>query len=94
MRPALAEALRKSDGELLRQDLPCAVQKTEDGFAWEVVTERCSLGGCDMGVYTFPDERTARLYAALLDAVGYRPAHSAACSVCYAEYMKDRIETA
>lgn len=92
VRPALAVTLRKSDSELIKQEPSCMVQKTEDGSAWEVVTERCSLGGCDMGVYTFPDERTARLYAALLDAIGYRPTHSAACFACYAKYMEDYKE--
>lgn len=57
------------------------------------MTERCCLGGCDMGVYTFSAEREALLFSALLEAIGYRPDHNTACSSCYAEYRKDRIET-
>ena len=43
---------------------------------WETVTEHCCLGGCDMGVYTFPTERDALLFAALLQAAGYHPPHN------------------
>lgn len=88
--PVLAEVLRKSDEELHRT-APYTVQMAADGLTWETVTEMCCLGGCDMGVYTFPTERDALLFAALLKAVGYRPSHNTACSSCYAEYMRDCI---
>ena len=44
-----------------------------------------------MDVYTFPTERDALLFAALLQAAGYHPPHNIACSSCYAEYQKDFI---
>ena len=56
--------------------------------AWEVVTEVCSLGGCDMSVYSFADERSARLFAALLKRTGCRLRYGAACPRCYAEYQR------
>lgn len=92
LRPALARVLKKTDEELLAYRY-CAVQPAEDTCEWEAVTERCCLGGCDMGVYTFSAEREALLFSALLEAIGYRPDHNTACSSCYAEYRKDRIET-
>lgn len=92
LRPALARVLKKT-GEELRAYRYCAVQPAEDTCEWEAVTERCCLGGCDMGVYTFSAEREALLFSALLEAIGYRPDHNTACSSCYAEYRKDRIET-
>lgn len=90
LRPALADVLKQSNDEL-RQAVPYTVQIAEDGLAWETVTEVCCLGGCDLGVYTFPTERDALLFSALLGAVGYQPPHNIACSGCYTEYMKDFI---
>ena len=90
LRPVLATVLQKQD-EALRQSARCAVQTTEDGLAWEVVTEQCCLGGCDMAVYSFSAERDALLFAALLDACGYRPTHRTACPSCYSEYKKGQI---
>lgn len=90
LRPALARVLKKTDEEL-RASVYCAVQPAENTCEWETVTERCCLGGCDMGVYTFPTEREALVFAALLEAIGYRPDHNTACSSCYAEYRKDCI---
>jgi len=88
--PAIAEILRKPN-DALRQTLRYSVRRTEDGLAWETVTEHCCLGGCDMGIYTFPAEREALIFAAMLDAVGYRPLHNTACHDCYAEYMRDSV---
>ena len=82
--------LKKSDDQL-RQTLRFCVQRSEDGMAWETVTQHCCLGGCDMDVYTFPTERDALLFAALLQAAGYHPPHNIACSSCYVEYQKDFI---
>ncbi|MFR8333614.1 MAG: hypothetical protein ACLU9S_15685 [Oscillospiraceae bacterium] len=79
LRPALARVLKKTDEELLAYRY-CAVQPAEDTCEWEAVTERCCLGGCDMGVYTFSAEREALLFSALLEAIGYRPDHNTACS--------------
>lgn len=83
----LASILAKSDTQL-RAGLRFDVRKAEAGEQWEVVTEHCCLGGCDMGIYEFAAERDALLFAALLDTVGFKPAHNTACSTCYAEYMK------
>lgn len=90
LRPVLARLLKKTDEEL-RESLHCAVQPGENTREWEAVTEQCCLGGCDMGVYTFSTEREALVFAAVLEAIGYRPAHSAACFSCYDEYRKDCI---
>ncbi len=86
----LASVLAKSDAQL-RAGLHFDVRKAETGEQWEVVTEHCCLGGCDMGIYTFVAERDALLFAALLDTVGFKPAHNTACSACYAEYIKDCV---
>ena len=88
--PLFGSVLKKSDAQL-RQALRLCVQRSEDGASWEAVTEHCCLGGCDMGVYTFPTERDALLFAALLQAIGYHPPHNIACPACYAEYHKDCI---
>ena len=90
LRPILAHVLRKTDGEL-RASIRYAVQHTQDTDEWEAVTEQCYLGGCDMGVYTFPTERDALIFLALLEAAGYRPGPNKACPQCFAEYMRDRI---
>lgn len=67
------------------------VREAEGKDGWEVVTEHCCLGGCDMGIYTLPTEREALLYAEILRVIGYHPPHNTACNGCYAEYMKDCI---
>lgn len=86
----LASVLAKSDAQL-RDGLHFDARKAETGEQWEVVTEHCCLGGCDMGVYTFATERDALLFAALLDMAGFKPSHNTACSTCYAEYIKDCV---
>lgn len=85
MRRAFAEALEKSNDQL-RKEVRFKVQEAESGPRWEVVTEHCCLGGCDMGVYTFSQERDALLFAALLSAIDYKPPHNIACPACYAVY--------
>ena len=84
------QILMKSDAQL-RCEARFYVQKSENGTAWETVTEHCCLGGCDMGVYTFSNERDALLFAALLQAAGYRPPHNIACPACYAEYREGSV---
>lgn len=84
------QVLRKTDA-LLRREARFCVQRSETGTMWETVTTHCCLGGCDLDVYTFPTERDALLFAALLQAAGYRPPHNIACPACYAEYHKDCI---
>ena len=44
-----------------------------------------------MGVYVFPKERDALLFAVLMSATEYKPSCNTACSACYAEYIKDCI---
>lgn len=90
LKETFAGVLEKSDGQL-RQELHFDVREAENGPGWEVVTQHCYLGGCDMGVYTFPKERDALIFAALLSATEYKPSHNTACSVCYAEYIKGCI---
>ena len=68
------------------------VSPAEDGTAWEVVTQVCSLGGCHMSVYSFADERNAQIFAALLERFGYRLRYDTACPSCYAEYQKERLK--
>ena len=89
--PAMFSTVLKQANDQLMQTLRFCVQRSEDGAAWETVTKHCCLGGCDMDVYTFPTERDALLFAALLQAAGYRPPHNIACPACYAEYQKDYI---
>ena len=68
------------------------VSPTKDEAAWEAVTEVCGLGGCDMSVYSFKDERSARLFVALLERTGCRLRYDTACPSCYAEYQKERLK--
>lgn len=68
------------------------VSPAEDGTAWEVVTQICSLGGCHMRVYSFVDERNAQIFAALMEHTGCRLCYDTACPSCYAEYQKDRLK--
>lgn len=77
--------------EQLRSAARFQVQKAEAGPEWEVVTDHCCLGGCDLNVCTFPTERDALLFARLLDAAGYQPPHNVACPACYEEHMKDCV---
>lgn len=85
---AFADILAKTNEELeLTGEL--RVQRTESGLDWEVVTEQCCLGGCDMGVYRFCEERDALLFAALLESVGYKVPHDMACPECYEAHMKE-----
>ena len=88
--PLFSAVLEKTDAQL-RQEARFHVQRSEDGMSWETVTEHCCLGGCDLGAYTFPTERDALLFAALLQAASYRPPHNIACPACYDEYQKDCI---
>lgn len=90
LKEPIAGVLKRSDVEL-RKSRYFSVQEVEDDAEWEVVTEHCCLGGCDMGVYTFTCERDALIFAALLSAIEYKPSSNIACSTCYAEYMKDCI---
>ena len=83
-RELIAPLLQKSDDEL-RKAVAYDCSRSQDGKHWEVVTEYCCLGGCDMGIYSFDRERDALLFAALLSALGHKP------SACYAEYRKDCV---
>lgn len=89
-RELVAHFLQKSDDEL-RKAVAYNCSRSQDGKHWEVVTEYCCLGGCDMGIYPFDRERDALLFAALLSALGHKPSHNTACSDCYAEYGKDCV---
>ena len=82
-------AILNAPADQLRSAVRFHVREAEPGPGWEVVTDHCCLGGCDLSVYGFPSERDALLFARLLDAVGYRSPHNIACSACYEEYMKD-----
>ena len=87
-----AKVLQMSD-EYLRalRAFSCA-PADEEATSWEVVTEVCSLGGCDMSVYSFKDERSARLFVALLERTGCRLRYKATCPSCYTEYQKDILK--
>ena len=83
-----AKVLQMPDGDLRAlRAFPCA-PADEEAASWEVVTEVCSLGGCDMSVYSFENERSARLFAALLKRTGCRLRYDAACPRCYTEYQR------
>ena len=86
-----AKVLQMPD-EDLRALRAFPVSPAEDGTAWEVVTQVCSLGGCHMSVYSFADERNAQVFAALLEHTGCRLRYDTACPSCYAEYQKDRLK--
>ncbi len=85
-----AKVLQMSD-EDLRALRAFPVSPTKDEAGWEVVTEVCGLGGCDMRAYSFKDERSAQVFAALLEHTGCRLRYDTACPSCYAEYQKDRL---
>lgn len=78
--------------EILRDSPHFQVREAQDKSSWDVVTEQCCLGGCDLSIYTLPSERDALLYAAVLHAVGYRPPNNKACEACYEKYMKTKIK--
>ena len=86
-----AKVLQMSD-EDLRALRAFPVSPTKDEAAWEVVTEVCGLGGCDMRAYSFKDERSARVFAALMEHTGCRLRYDTACPSCYAEYQKERLK--
>ena len=86
-----AKVLQMPD-EDLRTLRAFPVSPAENEAAWEVVTEVCGLGGCDMRAYSFKDERSARVFAALLERFGCRLRYDTACPSCYAEYQKDRLK--
>lgn len=86
-----AKVLQMPD-EDLRALRAFPVSPTKDEAAWEVVTEVCGLGGCDMRAYSFKDGRSARVFAALLERFGCRLRYDTACPSCYAEYQKDRLK--
>ena len=67
------------------------VRENKSGPGWEAVTGFCCLGGCDMDVYSFPSERDAMLFLALLGAVDYQPPLNIACEECYQEYISEQI---
>lgn len=90
LRDTIARILEESD-EQLGNAARFQVWEAETGPGWEVVTDHCCLGGCDLNVCSFPSERDALLFARLLDAAGYRPPHNVACPACYEEHMKDCI---
>ena len=83
-----AQVLQMPDGDLRALRAFSCAPADEEATSWEVVTEVCSLGGCDMSVYSFKDERSARLFAALLKQTGCRLRYDAACPRCYAEYQR------
>lgn len=88
LRGAIAALFALSD-KSLRATVRFPIWKALTGSGWEVVTDYCCLGGCDMDVYSFRTEREALLYTALLNAVGYQPMHNIACRACYEEYEED-----
>ena len=90
LRDTIAVILNES-AKSLKSAVRFHVRAAEPGPGWEVVTDHCCLGGCDLNVCTFPSERDALLFARLLDAVGYKPPHNIACPACYEEHMKDCV---
>ena len=86
-----AKVLQMPD-EDLRTLRAFPVSPAKDEAAWEVVTEVCGLGGCDMRAYSFKEERSARVFAALMEHTGCRLRYDTACPSCYAEYQKDRLK--
>lgn len=87
LRDAIAAILNERD-DVLRSTARFHVQAAKSGSGWEVVTEHCCFGGCNMGIHTFPTERDALVYARLLSAVGYQEPHNLVCPACHQEFMK------
>lgn len=90
LRDIFAAILNEPD-EQLRRAVRFHVRKVESGPGWEVVTDHCCLGGCDMNVRFFQSERDALLFARLLKAAGYQSPHNIACPACHKEHTKDCI---
>ena len=90
LRDIFAAILNEPD-EQLRRTVRFHVREAEPGPGWEVVTDHCCLGGCDMNVRSFQSERDALLFARLLKAAGYQPPHNVACPTCYEEHIKEWI---
>ena len=87
-----AQVLQMPDGDLRALRAFSCAPADEEATSWEVVTEVCSLGGCDMRAYSFKEERSARVFAALMEHTGCRLRYDTACPSCYAEYQKDRLK--
>ena len=87
-----AQVLQMPDGDLRALRAFSCAPEDEEATSWEVVTEVCGLGGCDMRAYSFKDERSARVFAALMEHTGCRLRYDTACPSCYAEYQKDRLK--
>ena len=87
-----AQVLQMPDGDLRALRAFSCAPADEEATSWEVVTEVCSLGGCDMRAYSFKDGRSARVFAALLERFGCRLRYDTACPSCYAEYQKDVLK--
>lgn len=87
IREILASIMAKTLAAL-RADNRFDIRVSEAGD-WEVVTQYCALGGCDMELIQLPTERDALILAAALDALGYQMSHNTACHACYADYMQD-----
>ena len=87
-----AQVLQMPDGDLRALRAFSCAPADEEATSWEVVTEVCGLGGCDMRAYSFEDERSARVFAALMEHTGCRLRYDTACPSCYAEYQKDRLK--
>lgn len=90
LRDTIAGILKESD-EQLRSAARFQARKAEPDSSWEIVTDHCCLGGCDLNVYAFSSERDALLFSRLLDAVGYHSPHNIACPDCYEEHMRDCV---
>mgnify|MGYP007072683332 FL=1 len=87
-----AQVLQMPDGDLRALRAFSCAPADEEATSWEVVTEVCSLGGCDMRAYSFKDERSARVFAALMEHTGCRLRYKATCPSCYTEYQKDILK--
>ena len=87
-----AKVLQMPDGDLRALRAFSCAPADEEATSWEVVTEVCGLGGCDMRAYSFKDGRSARVFAALLERFGCRLRYDTACPSCYAEYQKDVLK--
>ena len=81
LRDIFSSVLQMTDEQL--KNIPyLQVRENKSVPGWEAVTGFCCLGGCDMDVYSFPSERDAMLFLALLGAVDYQPPLHIACEEC------------
>lgn len=79
-----------TDEELADQDTLVGPWRVDEK-CYEVSTEYCCYGGCNLGVLSFQSQRDALLFSAVMNAIGFQYKSGGLCPECQAEYMKSCI---